>query len=217
MNSKTKIISAGQIFGQGWVWVKARDIYTVAENRATVTIAARDHFINFDKIVIVPNGDPAPSAYTVLGPPESGEGTMLQAANGTTLVTSSDNVSLRMMILGHTTSMQFNFSYGSRIRFLTDPDLHQVFEGFHVLARDQQRSRALTLPFEFMNDVDRLVLSRMEIRLAGKPFLVSAYPKLNRPRWFTNDYLFLGRFATALDYLHFYENIHHTSVNIVEA
>lgn len=213
-NSKTKVVQAGQIFNQGWIWVKSRDIYTVAENKKTITIAARDHFIHFDKIVIVPNGDPAP---TGTGPAESGEGTKLVAGDGTTLVNSSDNVSFRMFILGNTTSLQFNFSYGSRFKQLTDPDLHEVWDGFSVISREQNASRSLSLPFEMMSDVDRLVLSRMESRLAGKPFLVSAYPKLNRASWFTNDYLFLGRFATALDYLHLYENIHQTSINILEA
>lgn len=203
---------------QPFVWKKlARHVVTVAEQRHQMSIAARDHFVYFDKIVIQPSGAPAPSGT---GPAESGTGTKtittVDDGGDVTEVTieSSDSVELRMIMMGNSMTMEGNFTLGGDATFVTPPDLHYSSSGSANITRPQHKKRRIVLPLNNMTEIDRFNLRNMEATLLGKPFLVNAYP--DHPKWLADDYMFLGRFATANNYQQRTRTKHRTTIEIVE-
>ena len=202
--------------GYQWHWVN--NISLVEGNKDTVVIAARDRYISIDKIVVQPSGSTPPSG---LGPPESEFGTITttvtvngQPPDEPAILTPSDSVDLRMLMIGHTMGLDENFSYGANMKFMTEPELHRTYNGSSLISRYQQVARSLRVPLNMMSDNDRLKMHRFETTLKGNSFLVSPYSC--GPEWFTGDHIFLARFAAALDHSHRFSGVHKTELNLVE-
>ncbi len=184
-----------------WEWKEVRDITLVDGVVHSVVIAARDYKFTIDKIVIKPSGESSP---TSTGPVSSGFGT----------TDSENNVCLRMIMLGSKLQMQKNFSYGITARFLTEPNLTQTFSGFYVAAHAQKKAKAVVLNLDQMTDTDKLSLVELEIKLSGKPFLVSIFP--DKSNWVKRRYSFLARLADTNSYTDVFEGIHETTLTLVE-
>ena len=209
--SKTHIYDVSVFRNVGWKWHKIRSVYTVGQNVSSITIAARDHYLSFDKIVLQPAGSAAPTGE---GPAESPHGTITTTIAGEPIMTSTDNVTLRMITLGNIITLEENFNYGAVLKLLTEPEIRYTSSGYAVNTKIQRYSRSMQLVLDAMTDNDRLVLSDLETKLMGKPFLITAYPK--RAKWFTDHHMFLGIFGNALPYSHFFEDINQTQLTVLE-
>jgi len=198
------------IVNQGWRWRETKTITLSAGQKYTIYFSHRHRPLRVDKLVLKPSSDSAP---TGTGPTESGFGTKT-VDGGTGAITSTDSMNLRMLMLGEVIQLEKNFSYGSAIKFLTEPELHTSFSGFAITSRAQRTAKRLRLSLDSMTQGDRFTLWNYETKLAGKPFLVSPYP--SETQWFKTNYFFLARFEDSLEYKHVGPNIHRTSINLVE-
>lgn len=208
-NSTTKYFSS--ILNNGWQWRDTKQITLSAGQKYTLYVAHRHRQLAFDKLVLLPSSQSTP---TGTGPAESGFGTRTEDGS-TGAITSTTSMNLRMLMLGDVIQLEKNFSYGSQIEFLTEPDLHFSHSGFAITSRAQRPAKALSLSLDTMTEGDRFTMRNYETKLAGKPFLVSPYPS-GTAQWFRGDYIFLARFANSLKYHHLSRNIHRTSLNLVE-
>jgi len=200
----------GELVNQGWVWLELRSINLIAGQLHNLTLSARDHYISIDKMVIQTVASAAP---TNNGPAESSFGTTIQSGYAGA-VTSGDNVSLRMAMVGNTITLEENFSYPSSITFLDSPNLQKTLSGHSIAAREQNKIRSASLNLDHMSNNDRLVMSQFEKENASRPFLISPYP--NEVSWFRGDYIFLAILEDALEYTHFRQNIHQTELRLLE-
>jgi len=208
-DSTTKYFQS--ILNNGWQWRDTKQITLSAGQKYTLYVAHRHRQLAFDKLVILPSTEASP---TGIGPAESGFGTKTE--DGTPgAITSTTSMNLRMLMLGDVIQLEKNFSYGSDISFLTEPDLHFAHSGFAITSRAQQHAKALSLSLDSMTEGDRFTMRNYETKLAGKPFLVSPYPS-GTAQWFRGDYVFLARFANSLKYKHLTPSNHRTSLNLVE-
>lgn len=130
------------------------------------------------------------------------------------LTDGQDEVLLRMLMMGEKLQLQHNFGYGGDIAFQVSPELIQTTSGSRFLSRVPIDAREVSLQLEYMTDVDRVRLSKMEKALQGKPFIVCAYP--DKSGWQFNDYTFVARFADRISYTQVFENVHSATLNIVE-
>ena len=119
---------------------------------------------------------------------------------------SGGDVSLRMLMMGEMIQFHKNFDYGLSISFLNAPELVQTSSGSYLPARVQRKSRRMTIPLNNMPDLDRMLLSKMEKRLLGQSFIVSAYPAAEG--WQYHEYSFLSRFANELEYVQVFNDRH---------
>ena len=124
------------------------------------------------------------------------------------------DVRLRMFMIGGKLQLKKSFSWGSRLRELTEPQLLTTASGSNVPSGRQVKSRAMVLDLKSMDDNDRMALSNMESVLNGAPFVVSAYPGGKSQRF--NRYSFLGRFSNALEYTHNFHDANSSTLTIVE-
>lgn len=208
--SKTTIIQSGLI-GQGWQWFNTMSATLTAEAKHKIVLSARDHYLSIDKIQVLPAGAAAPTGE---GDAESGFGSITTYSSGTVL-TSADNVAIRMLMYGEALELDETISYGSAISFLTEPKLERTFSGKAVSVESQNENRIIRLNLDMMTDLDRARLIKMERDLLGQPFVVSAYPNGDGP-WLEDDFTFLGKFANAINYQHTFQNIHKAQLTIVE-
>ena len=184
-----------------YTWVLARNITLTAETTNLLTFSARDWFFNLDKIQIQPTGTDAP---TGTGAAESGFGTVI----------SRQNVSLRMLTIGNKIEMSKNFSHGNTVRFMDEPDIKRTASGFAVQGKVQNKARLLTMNLNQMSEGDRLKLVEMETALAGRSFIVSAYP--DSASWTDQVHTMLGKFTQSLEYTHRTANLFTTQLEIAE-
>jgi len=200
-----------------WTWHKTRTVSLTAEQQHLVVFAARDFDMQYDKLVIQPAGNATPSGA---GPAESGFGTTTETTvtQGGVTITVVENpleaVQIRMLMIGNTFELEHNFERGSSIRYMTPPDIRKTHSGRSVLAREQRRVRSLSLNLPVMTENDRDRVRNFEARMAGRPFLVSAFP--DRGGWLASDHLFLARFESALDYNYLFNTIHSTQLELSE-
>lgn len=196
-NVSTTIVTADN----AWTWHKVRTVPMSSGQDHKLVLSARDFSFNIDKIIIQPSGTAAP---TGLGPAASGFGTDQ----------SDENVSIRYMMLGDKVELDKNMSYGNVMKFLTDPEFSTTQSGFAAGGKVQNLARRFGFNLAEMTDSDQMKMIDMEIRLAGSPFLVSAYP--DKPQWTEEAYTMLGKFVNALEYSPVFDDINQTTAMIAE-
>ena len=211
-NVQTRIFHGNELVGQGHVWLFLRTMALTNESLHQFSIYARDHFMSVDKLLIYPAGSPAPAGN---GQVESQQGETTTFASGVVLDESS-SINIRHLMLGRHETIQNNFSYGGTTQQIDDPELFETESGFYVAGRTQRPVRRLQLPFEGLNDRDRLILSSMEAERAGRSFLINPYPIKGRQQWFTDQHIMLAKFSEALVFRHRFEDIHSTTLNLIE-
>ena len=91
-----------------WNWVNAASATLIDGTDHTLTISAREDNISIDKIVILPNADPAPVG---VGPAASAYG----------VVGSNESVQLRMLLIGDVLELERNYSWGSPLSLMSAP------------------------------------------------------------------------------------------------
>ena len=210
VNTFHSFTGSDAIVGLGWQWRRLdRVIVTGAEQRRSIAIAARDHTMDLDKIVLQPLSAAAP---TGLGPPASPEGTFEVTAGGET--TEGESVELRMMMCGEAITFDKNYAYSSRYKALTEPDIARSSSGFALRRSLQQCARSLTLDYPTMTDEDRRRMWEMEVNNIGQPLLVSCLP--DRQQWLHKNYEFLAVLENAIEYSHDQEGRHSASWQLAE-
>ena len=192
------------LVGSGYVWKPIRNISLTSGNAYTFSIAGRHSDVRIDKLIIQPSGLAEPTGI--------GDG---QSSTTAVNTSTTNNVEVRMLMIGRSARIEKNFEYGSIIQFLTAPSLYQTINGFSVPGFGQSEVRSLELSLPAMTDGDRFMLWHMEKTLKGDSFLLNAYP--DRNRWMTGNYQFLARFGEALKFSHTRDGRHATRLSLIEA
>lgn len=110
------------------------------------------------------------------------------------------DIRFRMLLMGRALELIEGFEIGAMLRYLSPTQHVTTGSGSTIPKREQRLARALSLPLNFLPELDRERLSEMEVRLNGQPFIVSAHP--GSAGWEYRDHNFLARFSSALEYQH---------------
>lgn len=215
-NDQPSFWSTHQYGTTNWEWYKAHTVNITADIQNVLTIALREERFLFDKLVIQPAGSAAP---TGTGPAESGFGsktvTTVTEGGTTTVITAdlTDSVQLRHMMLGNTVTLENSLAFGGEISFFTDPEIAYTEDGKAIATRPQYPAKSFNLPLNQMSESDRLNIWRLEA--LRKPLLITAYPGADA-KWYSDNYVFLGRFKVPLRYKDRDWKLHATGLPFVE-
>lgn len=127
----------------------------------------------------------------------------------------SANFSLQTVVAGDTLTLQKTLSYASVVENHDPPDLIQSSLGTWYRRTPSRRRRALRLRLDQMSDNDRFAFNEMRRNLNGQPFMIDCFP--DRPRSLRNEFNFFCRIAEEPSIGMVYDDIHSTSLLLVEA
>ena len=184
-----------------WHWEEVASVQLVDETTHTLIISARESKIYVDKVVILPNADPAP---TGTGPAASTYG----------VEGSTDNVQVRLLQMGTVWRPEVNYAYGAVSRSLTPAEIGYNSSGNPVVVREPKSVKQMTVQLEHMTDNDRFMLERLETERAGRSFFFSSCPEC--AGWASDAGTFMGRFTSSYEYSHVFINHHKTTKTIEE-
>ena len=128
---------------------------------------------------------------------------------------SGETLALRAAVLGEMLEFERNFAFGVELEYFRSEPARELASGRHAYARPWRPSRRLTLTLPAMTDGDRQQLSRMLRRLAGAPFLVSAFS--GSSGWEHDDYSMLCVLEDSNAYRHVRLGRHSTDLVLLEA
>lgn len=185
-----------------WRWIEAATVALTDGTDHTLIVSAREDNLYIDKVVILPNADPAP---TGTGPAASTYG----------VVGSTDSVDIRMLHMGSVWQPERNYSYGAPYRPMTEPETGKTTSGHHVLLRQQREVKEMSMSLEKMTNSDALRMLAMRKERAGRPVFFSARPKC--AGWAADELTYLGRIIDTPTQTHRFENHHETTITITEA
>jgi len=215
-NTKRSIFNAGELRNGEWHWYHVSTVNLVENATHELEVSARDHFMYFGKIVVIPSNSPAPTDASFI---ESDTGTITTTTNTTTgEVTVStpivNTLALRTVMLGDVWQPLENFEHGTPISFLTEAQNYTVSSGYTITGKPQQQVRRMELNLAVMEASDRLKMVEFEIAQNGKAFVFSAYP--NGTEWEQQKHTFLAKFESRNAYSHDHWGIHSTNLILTE-
>ena len=156
---------------------------------------------SIDKIVVQPRGESAPTGE---GPARSRFG----------VVSTTDNVAIRMVYIGTKLEMSESFMFGSEAQLVTSPDMGTSYGGYGIISRAQNTARRMSITLPRMSEADKIGLATLESTQLGAPFIVSAYPEDTAFREHTHT--MLANFVNAMSYRHRSEAIHRVQLDMIE-
>ena len=143
-----------------------------------------------------------------------------QRARVTIAHNTTGNVDLRMLAMGKSRSLSYNFNYGATLRGMAPPKFHTLYSGRTVKQAAQKKARSFEGRYSHLSDNDSNILWDLEQRLQGDALMINPYPEQNRPGWFTGRAQMLARFQNVLPHTHVLPGStrsHSTQFRLVEA
>ena len=215
-NTKRSIFDATELRNGEWHWYHVSTVNLVENATHEIEISARDHFMYFGKVVIIPSNSAAPNGASFV---ESDQGTITTTTNTTTgeVTTSTpivNTLALRTVMMGDHWQPLENFEHGAPISFLTEAQNYTVSSGYTIPGKPQQQVRRMELNLAVMEASDRMKMIEFEIAQNGKAFVFSAYP--NGTEWEQQKHTFLAKFESRNAYSHDHWGIHSTSLILTE-
>lgn len=154
------------------------------------------------------------SQPTNFGAPESGFGTQLLFADGS-MLSDDQNVWMRSAMLGQIDQLSYNMTHGMNLQEMTPAEMDTAYSGYPLLTRQQQPVRVADFDLEQMDDADRVIMSNLENRTRGRPFLCNLLEdKVDHE--LREKHLFLGRFLDPANTSYDRINLHSMRRTIIE-
>ncbi|MEM7258963.1 MAG: hypothetical protein AAF404_16420 [Pseudomonadota bacterium] len=191
------------IVSGSYTWLKVRQVSMINDRVQRLYIGGRQAGVMIDKVIMQPSSETDPT----------GAGTAVSTVSQV-IDDDTKSIKMRMVMIGQSLTLKKNIGSGSRIRFSTEPVLHQSISGYAVTGSRQQQVRRLSFPLRLAQS-DRFSMWQLEAKLSGKAFMINCYP--SKQGWFSGNYQFLARFTTALEFTHQYDDLHLTDIDAIEA
>lgn len=121
---------------------------------------------------------------------------------------------LQTVATGHALTLDHSLSYGADVQLFTQPTEVRTNIGRYY-RRTPRQTRTLRLRLDQMSDSDRYQFAQMRRQYEGRPFMVDCFP--DRSAGLRNEYNFYARIGAEPGVTMVYDDIHATSLLLLEA